>query len=161
MASPLSHLTALSLAPEEGRTPQPLDILGQFTLVKLASADTGGAAAVFHRTVPPISGPALHRHSREDEWFYILEGDLTFEADGSRFALPAGGSGLAPRGTAHAFQNFTSTTAKLLVMTTPGGFSDFFADLAAANAGLATPDFARSEQIMNDYGIELLGPPLS
>jgi quercetin dioxygenase-like cupin family protein len=161
MTVPVSSLTAFSLEAEEGRRREPLDILGQMALVKLASADTNGAAAVFHLTAPPMSGPPMHRHSREDEWFYILDGELTFEIDGKRFVLRDGGSGLAPRGTAHAFQNFTNTTAKLLVMTTPGGFSEFFEALAAANKGLAVPDFARSEQIMNEYGIEMLGPPLS
>ncbi len=161
MTVPVSSLTAFSLGAEDGRTREPLDILGQTTLVKLANADSDGAAAVFHITAPPMSGPPLHRHSREDEWFYILEGEITFEIDGKRFIVRDGGSGFAPRGTAHTFQNFTNTTAKLLVMTTPGGFSEFFETLAAANKGLAVPDFARSEQIMNEYGIEMLGPPLS
>jgi quercetin dioxygenase-like cupin family protein len=161
MTITVSSMTAFSLGAEEGRTPEPLDILGQMTLVKLANADTNGAAAVFHLTAPPMSGPPLHRHSREDEWFYVLEGEITFEIDGRRFVLRDGGSAFAPRGTAHAFQNFTNTTAKLLVMTAPGGFCEFFEALSAANKGLAVPDFARSEQIMNEHGIEMLGPPLS
>ena len=161
MTAPVSSLTAFSLGAEEGRSREPLDILGQLTLVKLASTDTDGAAAVFHLTAPPMSGPPLHRHSREDEWLYILEGEITFEVDGKRFVLRDGGSAFAPRGTAHAYQNFTNATAKLLVMTTPGGFHEFFEALSAANKGLSVPDFARSEQIMNEYGIEMLGPPLS
>jgi quercetin dioxygenase-like cupin family protein len=131
------------------------------TLVKVASADSNGAVAVFQLTAPPMSGPPLHRHSREDEWFYILEGEITFEVDGKRSVARAGGSGFAPRGTVHAYQNFTNKTAKLLVMTTPGGFCEFFEALSAANKGLAVPDFARSEEIMNEYGMEMLGPPLS
>jgi quercetin dioxygenase-like cupin family protein len=161
MTVPVSSLTALSLGPEEGRTPEPLDIFGQMTLVKLTSADTDAAVAVLRLTAPPMSGPPLHRHSREDEWFYILEGELTFEVDGKRHLLRDGGSEFAPRGIAHTYQNFTNTTAKLLVMTTPGGFSKFFEALSAANKGLAVPDLARSEQIMNEYGMEILGPPLS
>jgi hypothetical protein len=49
----------------------------------------------------------------------------------------------------------------MLAMTMPGGFENFFAELAAANEGRAEPDFARLEQLMNDYGMELLAPPLS
>ena len=161
MTVPISSLTAFSLEAEEGRSREPLDIFGQMTLVKLANADTDGAVAVFHLTAPPMSGPPMHRHLREDEWFYVLEGELTFEVDGKRFVQGDGGSVFAPRGSVHTYQNLTNSTAKLLVMTTPGGFSDFFAALSEANKGLAKPDFARSEQILNEYGMEMLGPPLS
>src|SRR5260370_42407446 len=92
MTIPVSSLTSFSLVPEEGRTPEPLDILGQMTLVKLASADTDGATAVFDLTAPPMSGPPMHRHSREDGWFYILVGDLTFGVGGKRFVLRDGGA---------------------------------------------------------------------
>jgi quercetin dioxygenase-like cupin family protein len=78
---------AFALSAHEGRTPEPLDILGVQTLVKLTNADTNGAAAVFHQTVPQRSRPPLHRHSREDEWFYVLDGEITVEIDGERAVL--------------------------------------------------------------------------
>jgi len=147
---------------DEGRTPQPLDILGEPVLVKLASSDSEGAAAVFHITAPPMSGPPLHRHSREDEFFYVLEGVITFEIDGQRIETKAGDSAYAARGTAHAYQNFAAETAKMLVMTTPGtNFNEFFVRLSAHNEGLPVPDFQGSERLMNEYGMEMLGPPLS
>jgi mannose-6-phosphate isomerase-like protein (cupin superfamily) len=154
-------LVAFTLAPNEGRTPQPLNILGSEILVKLADADTHGAAAVFHQIVPPLGGPPLHRHSYEDEWFYVLNGEITIEIDGEQKVLYAGGSAFAPRGTAHTFQNFDDSPAEILVMTTPGRFNLFFEELASLNAGRSTPDMAGTERLMNDYGIELLGPPLS
>jgi hypothetical protein len=52
-------------------------------------------------------------------------------------------------------------TAQMLVMVTPGGFNQFFEELSSLNRGLAAPDLVRTEQLMNAYGIELLGPPLS
>jgi uncharacterized cupin superfamily protein len=61
-------------------------------LVKLTNADTNGAAAIFYQTAPPMSGPRLHRHSREDEWFYVLDGEITVEIDGQRTILHPGGS---------------------------------------------------------------------
>jgi uncharacterized cupin superfamily protein len=71
--------------------------------VKLTNTDSNGAAAVFHLTVPPMSGPPLHRHSREDEWLYVLGGEIIAEIDGQRVVLGAGGSAFAPRGTVHTF----------------------------------------------------------
>ena len=154
-------LEAFTLAAREGRTSEPLDILGQECMVKLANADTHGAAAIFHLDAPPMSGPPLHRHSREDEWFYVLDGQVTMEVDGRRSVLSTGGSAFVPRGTAHAFQNFGPAGARLLVMVTPGGFDQFFGALSALNKPLPAPDFIRTEQIMKEYGLELLGPPLS
>jgi hypothetical protein len=62
-----------TLAPHEGRTPAPLNVVGEETLVKVSPADSGGALAAFHLVAPPMSGPPRHVHSREDEWFYVLE----------------------------------------------------------------------------------------
>jgi quercetin dioxygenase-like cupin family protein len=99
-------LKTLVLGPRDFRLRE-LDVLGEPGLVKLAGADTGGAVAVVHLTVPKLSGPPLHRHSREDEWFYVPNGELTWEVDGQRFTGGAGASAFAPRGTAHAFQTST------------------------------------------------------
>jgi mannose-6-phosphate isomerase-like protein (cupin superfamily) len=151
----------VTVGPAECRTAAPLNVLGQGVLAKLIREDCDGQVSVFHLNVPPMSGPPLHRHSREDEWFYVLDGEITIEIDGQRTRLRADASGFAPRGTAHAFQNFSGTTSKMLVMTMPGGFERFFAEVDSANEGRAEPDFVRLEQLMNQYGMELLGPPLS
>jgi quercetin dioxygenase-like cupin family protein len=152
-----SSLNAFSVAPGQGRSPKPLNILGRDIFVKLANVDTDGAVAIFQHAVPPMGGPPVHRHSREDEWFYVLDGQITVEVDGERMVLPAGGSAFAPRGTTHAFQNFSNTQAEILVMVIPGGFHHFFEKLSS----LPAPDPARVAQVAKEYGIEILGPPLS
>jgi len=107
-------LNAFALDAHQVRTREPLDILGEQTLVKLTNADTVGAVAVFHQTIPPLAGPPLHRHANEDEWFYVLEGQITVEVDGERSVLQGGGSAFAPRGTVHAFKNFGNAPAQNL-----------------------------------------------
>lgn len=161
MTTHSNNLNSFTLGAGQGRTIEKLDILGEDVLVKLTSADTNGAAAIFHLTVPPMSGPSMHRHSREDEWFYVLQGQITAKIGDRQVVLDAGGSGYASRGTVHTFQNFGDATAQMLVMVTPGGFNQFFEDLSSLNRGLSSPDLVRTEQLMNAYGIELLGPPLS
>ena len=155
------NLIAFALVAGEGRADGTLDILGEEVLVKLTNADTDGATAVFHLTVPPMSGPPLHSHSREDEWFYVLEGQITAEISDQRIILDAGDSAFSSRGTAHTYQNFGDARARMLVMVTPGDFHRFFEELSSLNKGLPTPDLARTEQLMNEYGMEVLGPPLS
>lgn len=156
-----AKLKTLVVGPHDHRSHEPLDVLGEPCLPKLTGADTDGAVAVMHLTVPKLFGPPLHRHSREDEWFYVLDGKLTFEVDGQRFAGEAGSSAFAPRGTVHAYQNFHDEAAHILVMVTPAGLDQFFQDVAALNKGLSQPDYTRVEQLMQSYGMELLGPPLS
>src|SRR6516164_6860613 len=140
MTTHSNRLNSFTLKFGQGRTAEPLDILGQEVLVKLTNADTNGATAIFHLTVPPMSGPPLHRHSREDEWFYVLEGKITAEINYQRIVLDAGGSSFAPRGTVHAYQNFGHAVAQMLVMVTPGGFNRFFAEVSSLNKGLPAPD---------------------
>jgi len=154
-------LKILVLGPQDHRMHEPLDVLGEPGLVKLAGSDTDNAVAVVHLTVPKLAGPPVHRHSKEDEWFFVLDGELTWEVDGQRFTGGAGASAFAPRGTAHAFQNFRDEVAHILVMVTPAGLDRFFEDVTALNKGLSQPDFPRVEQLMQSYGMELLGPPLA
>jgi quercetin dioxygenase-like cupin family protein len=153
---------AFALAAGEGRTQQPLNILGGTEmLVKLTNDDTDGTVAICHENVAPMAGPPLHRHSREDEWFYVLEGQITVQVDGQPTILRAGGSAFAPRGTVHTYQNFGLAAARMLVMFTPGSFRRFFEKLAVLNRGLGAGDLVPVEQLMNKYGVEVLGPPLA
>ena len=46
-------------------------------------------------------------------------------------------------------------------MVTPAGLDQFFEEVTAMNKGLSEPDYARVEELMQSYGMELLGPPLS
>lgn len=161
MTTTARGLRTLVLGPQEQRSSEPLDILGETGLVKLAGADTNNTVAVIHLTAPKLSGPPLHRHSREDEWFYVLDGELVWEVDGQRFSGGRGASAFAPRGTAHTFQNFRDETARLLVMLSPAGLERFFEEVSALNKGLSQPDFAGVAALAPNYGLELLGPPLS
>ena len=148
------------VAAREGRTPAPLNIVGEETLVKVSAEDSEGTLAFFHLVAPPMSGPPLHVHTREDELFYVLEGELVFELDGERHTVRAGDTVYLRRGVVHAYQNFTTSDARLLIATTPGAFSNFFVELSAATPldGLPAPD--RVAAIGAKYGMTVLGPPM-
>jgi quercetin dioxygenase-like cupin family protein len=148
------------VAAREGRTPAPLNVVGEETLVKVSAEDSAGTLAFFHLLAPPMSGPPRHVHTREDELFYVLEGELVFELDEERHTVRAGDTVYLRRGVVHAYQNFTTSVARLLITTTPGGFSGFFEELSAATplGGLPAPD--RLDAIGTKYGITMLGPPM-
>ena len=144
-----------------GRTPMPLNVVGEETLMKVSSADSDGLMSFFHLVAPPMSGPPRHVHSREDELFYVLEGEIVFELDGTRHTVRPGGTVYLRRGVAHAYQNFTSTTARLLIVTTPGACGGLFVELSAATPPGEFPDIDVLVQISERYGITVLGPPMT
>ena len=145
----------------DGRTPAPLNIVGEETVVKVSAQDSDGTLAFFHLVAPPMSGPPRHVHTREDELFYVLEGELVFELDGERHTVGAGDTVYLRRGVVHAYQNFTTSAARLLIATTPGVFSDFFVALSAATPPGALPAPDRLDALGQQYGITTLGPPMS
>jgi hypothetical protein len=69
---------------------------------------------VVELTIAPKSGPALHTHLREDELWYVVEGDFRFKAANQMLYASAGGLAFGPRGTPHCFQNVGDTPGKLL-----------------------------------------------
>jgi quercetin dioxygenase-like cupin family protein len=156
----LTPVHPIVLASHEGRTPAPLNIVGETTLVKLAPEDCEGRSAVFHLDAPPMTGPPLHVHGREDEFFYVLEGELVFEVDGICHTVRAGGSVGLLRGTPHRYQNFTDQTARLLIVTTPGDFAHFFEELSAITPPGGLPSMEQHLALDSKYGITTMGPPL-
>jgi Uncharacterized conserved protein, contains double-stranded beta-helix domain len=148
------------ISASEGRTAAPLNIVGEETLVKVSADDSEKTLAFFHLVAPPMSGPPRHVHTREDELFYVLEGELVFELDGERHTARTGDTVYLRRGVVHAYQNFTDSTARLLIATTPGEFCGFFEDLSAATPPGALPEPERLNDIATKFGITMLGPPM-
>ena len=148
------------VAAGDGRTPAPLNIVGEETLVKVSAEDSDGLLAFFHLVAPPMSGPPRHVHTREDELFYVLEGELVFELDGERHTVRAGDTVYLRRGVVHTYQNFTTSDVQLLIATVPGMFSRFFVELSAATPLGALPDPVQMDAMATRYGITTLGPPM-
>jgi quercetin dioxygenase-like cupin family protein len=64
--------------------------LGVLATIKSSAETTGGAVAVIEHLAPRGAGSPLHVHSRENEWFYVIEGELTLWVDGETIVAPAG-----------------------------------------------------------------------
>ena len=144
----------------ETRNSGVLDILGDEIRIKVAGSDTNGGYAIMEAITEPECGPPLHRHSREDESFFVIEGEFLFEVDGKQLRAGAGCAIHAPRGTAHTFQNVGETTGRMMVVVQPAGLDAFFEDLAGATKGMGQPDPSVIVPIFEKHGLELLGPPL-
>ena len=151
-----------ALRSEEGEA---LWFLGTLVTVKASADSTGGRVAVIEHVAPQGFGSPLHVHRREDEWFYVLEGELTVWVDGETIVAPAGSFVFGPRDVPHTFA-VASPQARFLLVAEPAGFEDFvrtLAEPAAARtlppADLAPPDPERLAAVAAAHGIEILGPP--
>jgi len=97
------------------------------------SAATGGSFAVVDYTAPPgFPGPPRHRHREIVDVFYVLEGELTLEIEGEAIVVPPGALVAVAPGTVHTFSNPSDRPARFLGIVSPGGFEQYFRDLAAA-----------------------------
>jgi len=139
------------------RRGEPLKIFDDVIYVKLSGQETGGRYALLEDVTPAGCGTPLHVHHREDEGFYVLEGDYLFEADGKLVEAHTGDFVFVPRDIPHRFRNVGKTTGTLLLTLEPAGLENFFEELSAV-AG--PPEPAKLAPLFEKYGLELLGPPL-
>jgi quercetin dioxygenase-like cupin family protein len=97
----------------------------------------------------PGEEPPMHIHKSEDEWLYVLDGEVTFHVGGEDHFGKAGAFVSFPRGIPHTF-SIESKTGRILVINTPGGFEHMF-ELAPR-----TPEEA--ERAMTAFGMTVVGP---
>ncbi len=101
-------------------------LAGDLYTFKATAQDTGGSYSLVEILVSPGKGPPLHTHTREDEAFYILMGEVEFTA-GDRTVRATQGTFLhAPRNIPHRFTNPTTSVAKMQAWVFPAGFEQFF-----------------------------------
>lgn len=101
------------------------------------TGDTNGQYFSSEATVPPGDpGPPPHLHRNEDEGFYVLRGEVTFNVDGTEIRLHAGEFLNVERGERHTWCNDTSSEARMLVTFVPAGIEDMFIELDEPNADI-------------------------
>ena len=120
------------------------------------SADSEGAFSLVEHPVPPrkLAAP-LHRHSREDEYTFVLEGEIGVLL-GDEVVL--GGPGdliFKPRGQWHTFWNAGFEPARVLEIISPGGFESYFEQLSELLAAGSPPDPEKVSVIADRFGLEL------
>lgn len=139
-------------------------LLGDLYTFKAVSEDTDGAFALWETTSPPQGGPPTHLHHREDETFYILEGEMEFLAGGDTIQAGAGSLVHIPKGTMHTFKNVGTTPARFLVMVVPGGFEKFFFEVGEPATDESSPpegppDVEKLVATAAKYNCEIPPPP--
>ena len=136
--------------------------LGSLAVIKATAADTGGQMTIVEVTEAPGAEAPLHVHHREDEGFWLIEGDVTFEVGGATIEAHAGDYVFGPRDIPHRY-TVGSTGCRMLFLMTPGGFEELVIAMSEP-AGSRTlpppfeeePDWERVAAIARAYGAELL-----
>ena len=152
------------IGPGDGRS---LRVLGELVTYKTTSERTGGAYSLFEVVSEPGGGPPPHVQHREDEAFYVLEGEYEFLDDGHTMRAGTGSLVYVPKGNLHTYKNVGMTLGKMLVSQTPGGLHErFFEEIGqeeaqnkfkpTAHEGLL--DAERIVAIAATYGIEMQPP---
>jgi quercetin dioxygenase-like cupin family protein len=154
-----TNRTSLALGPAEGEA---LWCVGALTTVKAAAEQTAGAYSLIEDLAPKGAGTPLHRHVRDDEAFYVLDGELTFYLGNDEPIQASAGSFVhIPGGTVHAFR-VDSETARYLIITTPQ-HERFYRAIAepAQTRGIppdAPMDMDKIGAACEAYGVEGVGP---
>jgi quercetin dioxygenase-like cupin family protein len=139
---------ATVVRPDEGTV---VHVVGDTYRFLGVGADTGSQYFVMEATVPPGGGPPPHVHAREEEGFYVLDGEIDFEAEGRRLRAGPGTYLNMPKGGAHAFRNNGERPARMLVFCAPAGIEDFFVEADSKGPEVLVEIAAR-------YGITILPP---
>ena len=128
---------------------------GDVIVCKATGDETGGQCAIFETTTPVGGGSPPHVHHREDELFYVLEGQYVFSVGKQRIPAGTGAFLIAPRDIPHRFENVGDKPGKLLVVATPPGIEKFFAALSLLPIDAPPPPDTLAE-LTAKYGIEFL-----
>ena len=110
--APDRSMLGYALARDEGEA---FWLAGMLQTVKIGSADTGGRYGLIEVLVPIGLGSPWHVHTDEDEWFYVLEGNLTVYVGDTRVDLTPGGFAFGPTGVPHTFIGAGPDPTRVLV----------------------------------------------
>lgn len=148
--------------PGEGRT---LVMVGDVYRFLALGGETDGRYALWETLVLPGGGPPPHVHSREEEGFYVLEGEITFLVGDRRIVAGPGTFANMPVGSLHCFKNETDRPARVLVSVAPSGLEGMFFEVGRpVPEGTTTAPAPTREEIEKllsvapRYGIEIRLP---
>ena len=126
--------------------------------------DTGGRYTLAEFYVPPQGGAPPHIHRRENEWFYITDGELSFQMDNQPITATPGTLIYSPKDHTHTFINLGTEPAKMLNVWLPSGIEEFFREIGDPVSPIdpftppLPPNIPKLLAAAPKYGLEFLPP---
>lgn len=133
-----THPAPKVVGPRDGKAGS-LGSIGVRFLIDTEETHAGGFSLVEHPMPPRALAAPLHRHSREDEYSYVLEGRMGALLGDDVVYAEAGDLVHKPRNQWHTFWNAGDEPCRILEIIAPGGFEDFFDELVDAIGDAAGP----------------------
>ncbi|MFP5345922.1 MAG: cupin domain-containing protein [Actinomycetes bacterium] len=152
--------------PGTGRATWAMGSIFEHVLDGDASGGTLGVAMV---TQPPGIATPLHRHTREAEAFFLVEGRMSYQAGEEMFELYDGCFLYLPPQLPHAFRIRGDRPARILALTLPAGLLGLYDEVGIPAAERRVPgddgqsmevEIPKWAQVSPGYGLEVLGPPI-
>jgi quercetin dioxygenase-like cupin family protein len=139
------------VGPEGGKL---VDLASIGARLMITREDSGGGFSLVEHPMPPraLAAP-LHRHSREDEYSYVLEGRLGALLGDEVVHGEPGDLVFKPRDQWHTFWNAGDEPARILEIISPGGFEGYFDAVGTMLSGDGF-DPAAMMELAGEYGLE-------
>ncbi|MDQ3080757.1 MAG: cupin domain-containing protein [Gemmatimonadota bacterium] len=140
------------LGPKDGKA----GLLGRMGVrFMIDGSDSGGGFSLVEHPIPPRAlGAPLHRHSREDEYSYVLEGRVGALLGEEVVIGEPGDLIFKPRGQWHSFWNAGDEPARILEIISPAGFERYFDEIVDMG-GSANADAQTLRDLASRYGLEM------
>jgi quercetin dioxygenase-like cupin family protein len=163
MTEPITRVTRSVISDPDAQAA--IWFLGALSQLRISGAQTGGAFALADHLAARGNASPVHVHDRDDETFFVLDGELrVFAGEGEHTAGP-GTVAVLPRRLSHAYV-VTSATARFLTLHTPAGFEQFATEVGEPAQALTLPpppagppDFAALTRAAARHQITILAPP--
>lgn len=139
------------VGPTEGET---IVVLGDRQRIVLGAKESDGSVLVVEQYNEPGVGVPLHVHTREDEIWHVIEGEVLFTVGSVRKVAKAGTTVFGPRGIPHATMVVGESPARVLLTVLPGNLEQMFRELS--ELGIA-PAPEAAVAICERYGISFPG----
>ena len=137
--------------------------IGHLMSILISGRDTGGSFSLIHGYEIKGLEPPPHLHTKEDESFYVLDGEIDYNVDNKVFKAKQGNWVFLPRNIVHSFQVRTDQ-AEVLIHLTPGGFEDYFKEMSEPAPELVVPprpqgppDVKKIVETASIYGVKFPG----
>lgn len=137
--------------------------MGGLVSLIVTGDETNGAFSLAQNVLPVGFATPFHRHSLEEETFYLLDGEAEFLVDGKLFRVATGAVVFLPRGSEHGFRIVGDKPARMLNLISPAGFENFFLELSEPAqtdtlSAPGVPDVQRLLATSARYGVQIMGP---
>lgn len=136
---------------EEGNV---LNVIGDIQTHKLVGSETGNQIVEWVDNVEPGVGIPPHIHTREDEIFRVIKGQIEIMVDGETTVLNEGDVAFAPKNIPHSWKVVGTEKAKMITSAFPAGIEFMFQELAELPEG--PPDFEKVAAICAKQGISFV-----